>query len=361
MLEYFKKLLAVFCVIAIAAVKLDACSVAFFTGKAIDDGSSTMVYLTGRTADFIKVIDPDYKHKINIFPRGLPCNGDSGFEDVSVKNPIKWISKYASLVFDDFIDGVNEKGLCVHPLYLDKTVYPEFDEDLKGISSQKITQYLLDNAANVQECIDLLENVNIVMDKFGTAIRGEFPTHWAIRDASNNVAFIEYINIGNKYKPISKKVIYQGLEHDVLTNEPYYNMQLKYFDKFKNGKRGLPGDFNAMARFVRLKMFKETLPKQSERQSLINNMYSLMSSVHCIPGVVDYGHKEPKYEKQWPTAWTVVFDITELTYYVKMTASPNRIWIDLNKFDFDTLQKVGILDVEDTGLMGEANDKIAWQ
>ena len=146
-------------------------------------------------------------------------------------------------------------------------------------------------------------------------------------------------------KRVDKKV------WDKIVGKPYNKSKIflkKYLeDLYKKDKR--------------LKMFKETLPKQSERQSLINNMYSLMSSVHCIPGVVDYGHKEPKYEKQWPTAWTVVFDITELTYYVKMTASPNRIWIDLNKFDFDTLQKVGILDVEDTGLMGEANDKIVWQ
>ena len=340
-----------------------ACSVAFYTG--IDnDENPAYVYLTGRTADFLKAINPEYKHKINIYPRGRKCTGSSNYSDVRVDNPVTWTSKYASLIFDDFIDGVNEYGLCVHPLYLDKTVYTNSTDIAFGISNQKVTSYLLDNAKTVDECLELLDNVNIYMDKFGKAeLRGDFPIHWAIRDALNNVVIIEFVKKAGENNSRPEKIVYKGTaeEYDVLTNEPPLKKQLRYYRKYQKGRRGLPGDFNAMARFVRLKMFKKTLPASGATQTLVNNMFSLMSTVHCIPGVVDYGHKEPKDEPQWPTAWTVVNDLLNKKYYIKTTSCPNLIWIDLSKFDFTTLNQTGELETENNNLIGEVNVNFTWE
>lgn len=335
----------------------NACSVAFYTSGPTE---GTEIHLTGRTADLTKVLAVN--HKINIFPRGLVRSGNTDSPDVTVENPITWTSKYGSIVLDDFADGFNEKGLCVHPLYLDKTAYPEQDGVTPGISNQKLTSYLLDNAATVDECLELLDQVTVVMDKFGSGIyRGDFPIHWAIRDSSNNVAFIEFINKGTEQRPRSEKVVYQGAEYDVLTNEPYLNKQLRYYRRFENGRRGVPGDFNAMARFVRLKMFKKTLEKEDTAWKNVVNIFSLMSCVHCIPGVVDYGHKEPKDEKQWPTVWTLVADVDNLVYYIKMTSCPNTIWVDMKKLDFSTLSKTGTLATENTNLLGEVNGNFTWE
>lgn len=329
-----------------------ACSVAFYTGN---PGQENEMHLIGRTADLLPdLLNIDYH--ITIYPRGVEHNGNTS--DGSLVNPATWTSKYGSLIVQDFVEGVNEKGLSVQPLYLGGSVYPYPSDVTPCVSILKLTSYFLDNAATVSECIKLLGDVMVVSDKYQEC---ELPIHWAIRDSSNDVAIIEFVNGGTKKKPKSKIVIYRGSEYDVLTNEPYLNKQLKYYKAFSKGEKALPGDFNGMARFVRLKVFKNTLTAGASEWESVVNMFSLMSSVHCMPGVVDYSRKEPKEEKQWPTIWTSVTDMDNLKFYIKITKYPNTIWLDLKKINFETLSKTGILDPRSFDLSGEVNGNIQWQ
>ena len=104
----------------------DACSRALWNsnGKAI---------VTGRSMDWAHKFD-DY---LFVVPRGITMDGGTGTRSA------EWTSKYGSVVSSisgyvpkygfDFVkdggtDGINEKGLGVHLLYLEETKYPAVDQ-----------------------------------------------------------------------------------------------------------------------------------------------------------------------------------------------------------------------------------------
>ena len=68
--------------------------------------------VTGRAQDWYEELQTD----LWVFPRGIKRNGEAG------EKSITWTSKYGSLsasVYDLAVgEGVNEKGLAVHLLYL---------------------------------------------------------------------------------------------------------------------------------------------------------------------------------------------------------------------------------------------------
>ena len=343
----------------------EACSLAFHTGQIA--GGET--HLTGRTTDSVAELGIALDHTMTISPRGVQRNGNT--VDGSLANPAQWTSKYGSLTVEKLAGGgVNEKGLSVDGLMLDKAVYATPDQSTPCVSNLKVVTYLLDNAATVQECLDLINNVLVVGEKI---LGNELGMHIAVRDASNDMAIIEFVNGGTKKSPMSKTVVYRGTEYDVATNEPPMPQQLKYYKKFSDGKKGLGGDYNSYDRFVRLKMFNKTLPEGSSTWENVCNVFQLMDTVHTVAGAVDYSMKEfdyvnkethkgkKTYAHMWPNIWTSVTDHDNLTFYFKMAQYPNTVWVDLKKIDFETLAKTGTLDPRDFSLTGEVSGKFTWQ
>ena len=215
-------------------------------------------HLNGRTMDSVAKLGVVLHYQLHIFPRGLQHDGSKfNTEDLPIANPARWTSKYGSLTIDRCGAGVNETGLSVDMLYLDGSVYATPDQTTPCVSFLKVPMYLLDNAATVSECLTLLGKVLVVAEAYNGFVPG---MHFAIRDASNDMAIIEFVNVGAGGNSQPKMVVYHGQNYDVMTNEPPLPKQLKYYKQFSNGKKGLGGDFNALDRFVRLKMFKKTLP-----------------------------------------------------------------------------------------------------
>lgn len=354
----------------------DACSVSFFTGKST---TGQEVLMTGRSADLSSEAIPNPPTQaIEIFPRGLAHDGNTVKGDLA--NPAKWTSKYGSLIADKFAEGVNEKGLCVHGLLQMDTVYQTPDGSTPCVSSFKLIIYLLDNAETVSECLDLLDGILVVEDKLSATTEGlgeamtSMPVRYAIRDAQNDMAIVEFVNGGTKKKPVSKTVVYRGLDYCSATNEPIYAKHLKYYKKFSAGKKGLPGDYNALDRFVRLMMFNKTLTVGADTWTSVTNVFALMSTVYTIPGSVDYSMKEFEYVNKetnkgkktythmWPTMWQSVTDLNNLVYYMRSKKLPGIFWIDLKKIDFETLRQTGkLLYTTDATLVGEANGKLTWE
>jgi len=60
-------------------------------------------------------------------------------------------------------DGLNERGLGAHMLFLNAADFGPRDPGKPGIHGGLWAQYLLDNAATVTEALALLEKVQIVM------------------------------------------------------------------------------------------------------------------------------------------------------------------------------------------------------
>lgn len=113
-------------------------------------------------------------------------------------------------------DGLNEKGLCAHLLYLEDTDFGERDEARPGLGAHLWVQYLLDLAATVEEAAALLEGVQLVMVE---AHGHQATTHLAIEDASGDSAIVEILN--------GVMTVHRDRRFTVLTNEPPFQEQVR--------------------------------------------------------------------------------------------------------------------------------------
>ena len=148
--------------------------------------------LAARSMDWPESTEP----VLWFLPRGMDRDGAKcGGETVVKENPLHWSSKYASLITSIYgvgsVDGMNEKGLGGHLLYLAKTDFGARDPKKKGVSAILWLQYALDQASTVQEALNLLQKVQPVMIQS----HGHDATiHLALEDKSGDSAIIEYIN-----------------------------------------------------------------------------------------------------------------------------------------------------------------------
>jgi len=157
------------------------------------------------------------------------------------ENPANWVSKYGSVTFNQYgrempNGGVNEKGLAVEMLMLDKSKFPAPDDRPALIAW---VQYQLDNCANVKEVIDSNNRVRISPDM-------PVPVHFIACDRKGNTAIIEFLD--------GKLVCHTGEELPVkaITNNTYDD-SLAYLKRHTGfgGTRNIPcGSPESLDRFV---------------------------------------------------------------------------------------------------------------
>ena len=145
--------------------------------------------LVARSMDWPETTEP----VLWFLPRGMERDGSKcGPETVVKENPLRWTSKYASLAVGIYgvgtADGINEKGLGGHLLFLAKTDFGPRDPKRKGVSAILWLQYVLDQAATVKEALALLKGVQPVMVK---AHGHDSTIHLALEDKSGDSAIIE--------------------------------------------------------------------------------------------------------------------------------------------------------------------------
>jgi choloylglycine hydrolase len=178
--------------------------------------SNDVAVVASRTMDWPESTEPI----ITVFPRGLPHDGGLiGPVRIVNDNPKVWTSKYGSIGVTVYglgtADGLNERGFAGHMLYLNAAGFGPRDPSKPAVHAGLWLQYLLDNAASVDEALALLENIQIVPAE----ARGhKASVHLAIEDASGDSAIIEYID--------GKLVIHHGRQYRVMTNDPPYDEQL---------------------------------------------------------------------------------------------------------------------------------------
>lgn len=105
------------------------------------------------------------------------------------------------------LDGMNERGLYVSILQLDKETTNQTDPNKNDVTTTVAVRYLLDKAASVDEALDILRGFNM-HNVFGTAY------HYAIADNSGKSVVVEYIN--NEMKVTDAKVV---TNHYLTDNE----------------------------------------------------------------------------------------------------------------------------------------------
>jgi penicillin V acylase-like amidase (Ntn superfamily) len=294
-----------------------------------DNGVAVAV---ARTLDWVDDTEPE----VWVYPRGMKHHSQVK------KNPLNWQSKYGSLVTTAYqevvVDGVNEKKLAGHLLYLPESKFENYNASKPGIHSGELLQYVLDNYSSVAEVAKAAPKWNVELARTAGY---ETTIHIAVEDPSGDSAVIE--NVNGKWK------VYHGKRYKVMTNSPEYSTQLanlKEYVKF-GGKKELPGDIDSASRFVRANYFLSYLPKPKDAAQLRGELISLvrtLSSPFGAPG---------KQFKSFPTYYRTMTDLTNGKYYWEYSFNPSTISIDITKLNFASNTKPRLLKPRSPQLAGD--------
>lgn len=286
---------------------------------------------------------------LTVFPRGIARDGGKVGQEVIVKeNPARWTSKYGSLVTTIYgigtIDGLNEKGLGIHMLYLNATSYGPRDATRPAVHAGLWAQYLLDNSATVVEALKALEAIQIVMVE---AHGYQANLHMAIEDATGDSAIVEYIG--------GKPVVHHSRQFQIMTNDPTYDEQLELLKKHDfshpSSTTPLPGNVNASDRFQRVAYFAAILPEPKNEREAIAGAIAIARNA-SVPFGAPY-----KGFGVYNTEYRTVSNLTQQRYYFELTTSPNVIWADLNQFDLTPGSPIRALNPDNVDLSGDVSDK----
>jgi choloylglycine hydrolase len=257
-----------------------------------------------------------------VHPRGVERTG------AVTENPHKWTSKYGSLVLSAYDmgthEGVNEKGLSAHVLYLaGESDFGIRDPKMQGIGVMQWAQYYLDNYATVAEAVAAQKTFAFQIEPL--ILPNGFPTlvHISLSDKSGDSAVIEYI--GGKAK------VYHDKRFTVMTNEPTYDKQIENLKQYRTfgGDKPLPGERTPSDRFVRAAYYANGLPKPTNREEGAAFMFSVIRNVS-----VPFGKADLDKPNVSSTIFRSVIDLTGGRYYFESTYAPNVVWIDYTKLDF---------------------------
>lgn len=308
---------AVACVLAMAASAATACTRILWNDNGI-------AVLASRSMDWWGSSQP----KLHVLPRGVRKSGAMfGPQRVVTANPATWTARYGSVVVGNYdaavSDGMNEKGLAAHGLWLWAQDYGARDTSRQGVQVGMYVQYVLDNAATVDQAIALLpriQPVQVVMD--GHTIRLSL----SIEDRSGDSAVIEYLN--------GVPVVHHGRQYRVTTNTVLDDALalLEPYD-FSNATRNLPipGNTNTRDRFVRASFYSAFLSKVTPRNRL-EAQAALMSVARNVSDPI--GAPGDEVGETDETDFRTVADLTNGVYIFEAARGLATLRTDLRRLDF---------------------------
>lgn len=334
----------VFCALIAAAAGLSSLQAAEACSRILWNDNKLAV-VVGRTMDWPESTEP----VLTVLPRGMARDGGRLGGDVLVKdNPARWTSKYGSIITTVYgigtVDGFNERGLGGHLLYLTATNFGPRDPAKPGLQAGLWLQFVLDNAATVEEALAALKTVQVVMAE----THGHKATvHLALEDASGDSAIIEYID--------GKPVVHHGRQYRIMTNDPTYDQQLALLKKLDfsqpSSNTPLPGNVKAIDRFQRAAYFTAMLPEPKSEREAVAGILAIARNVSVPFGAPYQGFGI--YNTEYRTA----MNLTDGRYFFELTTSPNVIWADLAKFDLSPGAPAMMLNPDDVELSGDVTGK----
>ena len=170
------------------------------------------------------------------------------------------------------LDGINEKGLAVADLMAGDTIQTHQHTSKPDLTTTAAISYLLKNAANVDEALDLLRGIDMHSD-IGSA------HHYAMADASGKHVVVEYVN--------NEMVV---VESPAVANHYLCNAKLNV---------GLAAGDDRYDR----------LCERYEQTGGVMNEKQLTEAIEAV--------SQPEREGFLGTAWTMVMDLKHpsVTYY----------------------------------------------
>lgn len=306
-------------IITVAAVQLFTFINAFACTTFVLKDSNQIVY--GRSFDFD-------------FGTGYIVNNHRGtvkYGYVNEANPMKWISKYGSITFNQFgkefpYGGMNEKGLVVAQMYLDKTRYPDAD-NRKSINPLQWIQYQLDVSSTVQEVLasDTVLRISNIMP---------VGIHFQVCDSKGNMATVEFLD--------GKMVYHTGkdLPIPLLTNNTYDESisYLKQFDVM-GGEKTIPYNNIDDIEWTNDNILAVNKVFATAANAMVNGQDSL--------GLVDKAFDVLKSVTiRNHTKWSTVFDVTNKKIHFKNESRKEIVSLDFKAFDYAPGQKSLVLDIQ---------------
>ena len=299
-----KKVILTLLPVLIFALLGSACTTFF-----LKNNDSKMIF--GRNFDF-----PAGQGHIQINQRGV-------IKSAFIAPPEKkfqWISEYGSISFNqngrEFpYGGMNEAGLVIEQMWLEESVYPEYDERTALTELQWI-QYQLDKAGSVEEVI--------ASDKY---LRISFTSvaklHFLVADASGNSAVIEYLNGRMSVKTGD------SLPYPVLANSGY-STSLDYKKQKETGADVTysPMEENSSGRFLTAsRMISGDTPRDTD---LIDYGFSILNAV--AQGLA--------------TQWSIIYDLTDRKIYYRTHQNAETRRIDFNTFYYNCSGNYLFIDID---------------
>lgn len=223
---------------------------------------------------------------------GLVMVNPRNLEKVALVNssekPIKWVSKFGSMTFNQIgrelpFGGINESGLVVEHMTLDETVYPSKDNRYV-IGAFQWIQFQLDNYSTIEEVIN--------SDTF-LRIDDNSKIHFLICDHLGNSATIEFLN--------GKMVCHTGKDLPIraLANSTYEESVSSYNNN--SDTQSNPSLYHFC-----------TAAKQT------NHVEPLTDD-----STIDYAFRTLNMVSQVLfTKWSIVYDITNMRIYFKVFETP---------------------------------------
>lgn len=285
-------------------------------------------------------------------PRGISRSGDSvGASKVSMTNPARWKAKYGSVFVtaedSGTADGMNEKGLTAHALWLNATDYGVRDATVPGVNVGLWVQYLLDNAATVPQAIAASTSIQVTPLALGDMV---VPLSLAVEDPSGDSAVMQYID--------GKLVVHHGPEVRVLSNDPPYDQAVKLLDPngYANYTRldPLPGNTNSSDRFVRANFYLDFL-QRTRPATLESAKAALMSVARNVSDPIGAPMDTPGSVDE--TDYRTLSDLTHRTYSFEPTRRLALLVTDLRKMNFRAGQPIRMLNPLNPKLNGDVTSK----
>lgn len=304
-----------------------------------DNGQAVLV---GRNMDWLR----DMGTNLWALPRGRHRSGlDAG-------NALEWTVEHGSLVATEHdqatTDGINERGLAAHVLWLAEASFGAPDGTLPGVSMTLWAQLFLDQFATVAEAIQFVRDTPFEVWPIVEPDTDRAATvHLALDDASGDSAVIEYVD--------GKPRVYHDRAYTVMTNSPPFDQQLAHLRRYEGfgGHQPLPGTTEAADRFVRASYYLEHLPPPRSHPMAVAELLSVMRNAAQPFGVPD-----PSRPNISSTIWRTVSDLSNRVYYFESSFSPNLIWTKLDGLRLGKGAPATRLDlVKGPGYVGEMSDR----
>ncbi|MCF8527476.1 MAG: linear amide C-N hydrolase [Candidatus Nanopelagicales bacterium] len=334
---------ALLAVVAIGAPAAHACTRILWN-------DNDQAVLASRSMDW----EPDTSDPMLVVsPRGLSRSGDRvGARKVADPNPLTWKSRYGSVAVTakgaGVADGMNEKGLAAHALWMNAADFGGRDSNRPGLNDGLWAQYILDRAATVEQAIALTEAVDITPVTLPGGLL--VPLSLAVEDASGDSAILQYVN--------GDLTVFHGPQYRVMSNDPPYAQALALVDP--NGHADatrldvLPGNTNSADRFVRASFYLDFLRRTSPR-NLEEAKASLMSVARNVSDPIGAPMDTPGSVDE--TDYRTLADLTNLTYTYEPTRRLGFLVTDLTEIDFSAGQPVRVLDPTDRRLQGDVTNR----